>query len=70
MSCLAVRFALISVTIIAEVFLSNGMMIVMIAAAAALSVSLGQRNEARTVARALCEMKKAIRTAVSKQTER
>jgi hypothetical protein len=46
------------------------MMIVMIAAAAALSVSLGQRNEARTVARALCEMKKAIRTAVSKQTER
>jgi hypothetical protein len=68
-SCLAARFILIAATIVAEIFLADAAMIVMIAAAAALSVSLGQRNEARKVARALCEMNKAIRSAVSKSQQ-
>jgi hypothetical protein len=68
-SHIVVRTLLISATILAEVVLSDGLMVVIIAAAAIISVSLSVHGETHAVRRALCEMNKAIRAAVSKSQQ-
>jgi hypothetical protein len=69
MSCRAARLSLITVIIICQPFLADLSMMILTAAAAWLSLYLSSIHEKRIVRRALCDMNKAIRSAVSKSQQ-
>lgn len=64
------RVTLSLVLLLAEYYLPDPAMIVLLAAATIVGLILSQRHESRLISRALCDAKRAFTTAVSRSRER